>query len=212
MNRKTRILLALALVAAVVGYRAWQRQAPKAAPKASAYAAEPAPERKLGRIAFKPCTLSPALGAASVEAECGTFSVAENPSLPNGRKIALNIAWVPANDSGDHVPDPVFMLAGGPGQAAAETYPQIAPAFREVLKHRDVILVDQRGTGKSNKLICKDSEGKSAVVDKDDYQLEAAKAELERVEAGESTADRWQLEQRIKHAENQLAVSGRTTG
>jgi F-type H+-transporting ATPase subunit epsilon len=43
-------------------------------------------------------------------------------------------------------------------------------------------------------------------------QLEGAKAELEKVEAGESTADRWQLEQRIKHAENQLAVSGRTTG
>ena len=43
-------------------------------------------------------------------------------------------------------------------------------------------------------------------------QLEAAKAELEKVEAGESVADRWQLEQRIKHAENQLAVSGRTTG
>ena len=43
-------------------------------------------------------------------------------------------------------------------------------------------------------------------------QLEAAKAELEKVEAGVSTADRWQLEQRVKHAENQLAVSGRTTG
>ncbi len=43
-------------------------------------------------------------------------------------------------------------------------------------------------------------------------QLDAAKAELERVEAGTSTADRWQLEQRVKHAENQLAVSGRTTG
>jgi F-type H+-transporting ATPase subunit epsilon len=43
-------------------------------------------------------------------------------------------------------------------------------------------------------------------------QLEAAKAELEKVEAGESQADRWQLEQRIVHAENQLAVSGRTTG
>jgi F-type H+-transporting ATPase subunit epsilon len=40
-------------------------------------------------------------------------------------------------------------------------------------------------------------------------QLEAAKAELEKIEAGESTADRWQLEQRILHAENQLAVSGR---
>jgi F-type H+-transporting ATPase subunit epsilon len=43
-------------------------------------------------------------------------------------------------------------------------------------------------------------------------QLEAAKAELDRVEAGKSQADRWQLEQRIRHAENQLAVSGRTTG
>jgi F-type H+-transporting ATPase subunit epsilon len=43
-------------------------------------------------------------------------------------------------------------------------------------------------------------------------QLEAARKELERVDAGESTADRWQLEQRIQHAENQLSVSGRTTG
>ena len=40
-------------------------------------------------------------------------------------------------------------------------------------------------------------------------QLEEARAELERVERGESSADRWQLEQRIKHAENQLAVVGR---
>ena len=43
-------------------------------------------------------------------------------------------------------------------------------------------------------------------------QLAAARAELEKVEAGESSADAWQLEQRIKHAENQLAVSGRVTG
>ena len=43
-------------------------------------------------------------------------------------------------------------------------------------------------------------------------QLESAQAELEKLDAGGSTADRWQLEQRIKHAENQLSVSGRTTG
>jgi F-type H+-transporting ATPase subunit epsilon len=43
-------------------------------------------------------------------------------------------------------------------------------------------------------------------------QLEAAKAELAKVDAGESSADRWQLEQRVAHAENQLSVSGRTTG
>jgi F-type H+-transporting ATPase subunit epsilon len=41
-------------------------------------------------------------------------------------------------------------------------------------------------------------------------QLEEAKAELERVERGESEADRWQLEQRIKAAENQLTASGRS--
>jgi F-type H+-transporting ATPase subunit epsilon len=41
-------------------------------------------------------------------------------------------------------------------------------------------------------------------------QLETAQRELERVDRGESTADRWQLEQRVKHAENQLSVSGRT--
>jgi F0F1-type ATP synthase epsilon subunit len=40
-------------------------------------------------------------------------------------------------------------------------------------------------------------------------QLEAAKAELEAIDRGESTADRWQIEQRIIHAENQLAVAGR---
>ncbi len=43
-------------------------------------------------------------------------------------------------------------------------------------------------------------------------QLEAAEAELEKLDAGDSTADRWQLEQRVAHAENQLSVSGRTTG
>jgi F-type H+-transporting ATPase subunit epsilon len=43
-------------------------------------------------------------------------------------------------------------------------------------------------------------------------QLDAATAELEKLESGDASADRWQLEQRVKHAENQLAVSGRTTG
>ena len=40
-------------------------------------------------------------------------------------------------------------------------------------------------------------------------QLAAARAELEAIERGDSTADRWQVEQRIRHAENQLSVAGR---
>jgi F-type H+-transporting ATPase subunit epsilon len=70
------------------------------------------------------------------------------------------------------------------------------PGFFQVLEDRAIALVDD-------------------AVQADDIddaraqqQLEEAQAELERVEAGESTADRWQLEQRIRHAENQLRVSG----
>ena len=55
----------------------------------------------------------------------------------------------------------MFFIAGGPGQSALETFPQIAPAFAELRKKRDVILVDQRGTGESNPLVCKDAEGKT---------------------------------------------------
>ena len=46
-------------------------------------------------------------------------------------------------------------------------------------------------------------------ADRARHQLEEARAELEKVERGESDADRWQLEQRVRHAENQLAVAGR---
>ena len=163
MSRKMRIALALLLVAGLFGYRYWRDHRPAtaetpaqsaSASAAKASAAAPQPPRMFGSIAFRPCTLAPQFGPASVEAQCGTFSVAEDPSEPGGRKLALNIAWVPADEDAEIAPDAVFMLAGGPGQAAAESYPQVAPAFREVLKHRHVFLLDQRGTGKSNPLKC----------------------------------------------------------
>jgi pimeloyl-ACP methyl ester carboxylesterase len=164
MSRKTRFIIALALVAGVFGYRAMQqRQLDKTAGPPKPVVAQPAPERKLGRIAFKPCTLSPPLGAASVEAQCGTLSVLENPAQPNGRRLALNIAWLPADESGNHDPDPVFLIAGGPGQSATESFAALIPAFKDVRKNRDLLLVDQRGTGKSNALQCKfDDEDKAA--------------------------------------------------
>jgi pimeloyl-ACP methyl ester carboxylesterase len=65
----------------------------------------------------------------------------------------LNIAIVPAV-SRNPAPDPLFFLAGGPGQAATESYPLLSSAFERVHQKRDIILVDQRGTGKSNPLTC----------------------------------------------------------
>ena len=71
------------------------------------------------------------------------------------------------------------------------------PGFFTVQRDRAIALVD-------------DAVGVKEIDDaRAQEQLATAKAELEKVEAGESTVDRWQLEQRIKHAENQLAVSGR---
>ena len=159
-SRIIRAGVALLLVAGYIGYREYrERQAPEATPakataKAAAAKAAPAPPLTFGRIAFEPCTLAPQFGPASVAAQCGTLSVPEDPAAPDGRRIDLAIAWVQADDEGELASDPVFMLAGGPGQSARQTYPQVAPAFREVLDHRNVILVDQRGTGGSNPLHC----------------------------------------------------------
>src|SRR5256885_2848458 len=59
------------------------------------------------------------LHGVSEEVKCGTLQVPENRAAPDGRKIGLRVAVGPAL-SGKHKPDPVFILAGGPGPAAAE--------------------------------------------------------------------------------------------
>jgi pimeloyl-ACP methyl ester carboxylesterase len=104
-------------------------------------------------IPLSSCQLSAPELSISVSARCGKLAVPENRDSPTSRMIDLNIAVVPAA-SAEPAPDPLFFLAGGPGQAATESYPQISFAFNEIHKNRDIVLVDQRGTGKSNPLIC----------------------------------------------------------
>lgn len=116
--------------------------------------------RHFGSIAFEPCTLSSPLAPSSIDAQCARFDVLEDPQQRDGRKIALNIAWLPANDKGSTAPDPVFFLAGGPGQAATEYAAEIDMALREVRKHRDIVLIDQRGTGRLSPLVCRDANGR----------------------------------------------------
>jgi F-type H+-transporting ATPase subunit epsilon len=71
------------------------------------------------------------------------------------------------------------------------------PGFFQVLQDRAIALVDDA------------VEAVKIDAARAQEQLEAAQADLEAIERGESTADRWQVEQRIRHAENQLAVAGR---
>jgi pimeloyl-ACP methyl ester carboxylesterase len=99
------------------------------------------------------CELSAAGGRISVEAYCGTFSVPENRDRPDGRVLDLAWAVIPARSSTIE-PDPVVFLAGGPGQAARDIAPMMSIPFSDVNRNRDLIFLDQRGTGGSNKLSC----------------------------------------------------------
>lgn len=157
--------------------RAWPI-APVVAMLLAATAGE-APARQYGSLEFAPCTLAPPSRQVAVEAQCATLAVPENRDAPAGRRIDLAIAWIPAH--GEAEPDPVFMLAGGPGQAVRDAYPAVARAFDEVRKRRHVILVDQRGTGGSNPLRCRDREGDAAVFESETEQTpEALRAFAER--------------------------------
>ena len=106
-----------------------------------------------GSLAFTPCTLSQVGQAQTVPARCAALRVPEDRSSKDGRTIELGLAWVPSTAKSP-ARDPVVMLAGGPGQSALEAFPAIYPAFRDILRQRHVLLVDQRGTGTSSPLRC----------------------------------------------------------
>ncbi len=117
----------------------------------------PVQARKLGSLEFRACDLSDNRTGQSIEAQCARFEVAENPDAPEGRRIGLNLALIPARAAKPER-DLVVFLTGGPGQSAIESFPAFAAGFQYLLKKRDVLLVDQRGTGKSNPLKCPPSD------------------------------------------------------
>lgn len=184
MSHKFHPLPALAMLTALAGFGALQTtvlasEAQTAeADATSRMVAASIPALMYGELAFLPCSLSSPMARESLEAQCADFEVPEDRAQPDGRKIRLHIAWLEATERGDVAPDPVFFLAGGPGQSAVESYPPLNPAYREVRKHRHVILVDQRGTGKSNPLSCAMDED-----DDEDTSPEAMQAAAERCAA-----------------------------
>jgi pimeloyl-ACP methyl ester carboxylesterase len=90
---------------------------------------------------------------ATVSAQCGTLAVPEDPNHPDGRQIELFVARIPAL-SGAPQPDPLLLISGGPGQAATDFYLALRGAFEPIRRDRAIILLDQRGTGRSARLSC----------------------------------------------------------
>ncbi len=99
-------------------------------------------------LALADCRL-PNLATA---AQCGELEVPEDRDRPDGRKIRIFAAVLPAN-AATPKEDPLLILAGGPGQAASFLAP-FAARLTELRRTRDIVLIDQRGTGRSAPLTC----------------------------------------------------------
>ena len=109
--------------------------------------------RTWGILEFTDCDLAQPGTGATTRAECATLEVPEDPSKPDGRRIALKVAMVAAR-AAEPAADPVLWFAGGPGQSTTETWAGVAGGFSRLREKRHILFVDQRGTGGSNRLAC----------------------------------------------------------
>ena len=112
-------------------------------------ACDPPPETAVPAIALKDCRLD----GVDVAARCGRFEVWEDRAAKSGRRIPISLAVIPARIR-SREPDPVVVFAGGPGQGAVSLASQVMPLFTRLNESRDLVLIDQRGTGDSHPLDC----------------------------------------------------------
>lgn len=110
-------------------------------------------QRSSDRISLRPCEVPGTAEGKKESVLCGSYEVFENRESRSGRKIALKIVVFPATGK-DRSPDPLFHISGGPGSSATEDAPYIAEEFVKIRERRDLVFVDQRGTGGSNPLNC----------------------------------------------------------
>ena len=99
------------------------------------------------------CRISAGPGAPSMKARCGTMIRPLDPSGEEPGDIELRVAVVPALNLTPE-PDPIVPIAGGPGQGSVEFYTTYSWAFEDVRRNRDILIVDQRGTGESSRMDC----------------------------------------------------------
>jgi len=109
-------------------------------------------------IALEDCRIRAGEGFPGIKARCGILERPEDPANPDSATLELFVAVVPAL-SLEPDADPLVPIAGGPGQASTEFYASVATAFESVRRTRDIVLLDQRGTGRSAPMICDVDEG-----------------------------------------------------
>ena len=102
-----------------------------------------------GRPGLKPCRLE----GVEHDAWCGVVRRPLDPAKPGGVHIDVHYAVLPAL-ARNRKPDPVLFFAGGPGQGAMDLGGTVARLLGRLAYRRDIVLVDQRGTGRSASLAC----------------------------------------------------------
>lgn len=138
---------------------------------------EPPPDTHslaVGDIEFETCERSAYQRQRRVE--CAQFSVPENRAEPEGRAITLDIVRLPARNARTDTA-PILALAGGPGQAATESFLFLDQMLRDAGRQHDIYLIDQRGTGGSAPLQCDLSEAEAMLTTPDDEAMRALAAE-----------------------------------
>lgn len=108
---------------------------------------------------LEPCRLR----GVEHDALCGVLQRPLDPAAPQGRQIDVHVAVLPAL-ARNKKPDPVFLLAGGPGQSAIGLAATAENLFARMLNRRDVVLIDQRGVGRSAPLACDDLPASAALA------------------------------------------------
>ena len=108
-------------------------------------------------LTLEDCRIRVARGYPGIKARCGKLERREEPGNPDSPILSLFFAVVPAL-SLEPEPDPFVPIAGGPGQASSEFYAAYQGAFEKVRRNRDIVLLDQRGTGQSAVMNCEADE------------------------------------------------------
>ncbi len=104
-----------------------------------------------GSLEFKRCHIQSS--AIEIDAECATLQRLENPDDENSRLIDLSVIKLPSSAS-EPEPDAFTLIQGGPGGSSIDMAISYRQALDFIRSKRDIIVVDQRGTGRSNKLSC----------------------------------------------------------
>ncbi|MEE4301317.1 MAG: alpha/beta fold hydrolase [Pseudomonadales bacterium] len=104
-------------------------------------------------LVLAPCHVTDASAVRGVDAECGTLRVPLDYDDPDAAQLELSVVRVPAL-AAEPAPSALTVIQGGPGGSSIDLYLSIAGALGGVLRERDILLVDQRGTGRSAPLRC----------------------------------------------------------